>query len=168
MNGILTLEDEMKLSEGTKSILFGSHCIIHSFFVLVAWYKLYHRWPKFWQIICILIHDIGYIGMNHISNKTNKGHSLLGAQIGFRLFGQKAFNFIVGHSRKDAEELDLPLSELEAPDDYSWIITPLWILRITQDKFGISIETWVDAVKQNWQRSVRIGGTDLLNQLREK
>lgn len=156
----------MRIAEGSKSILFGSHSIIHSLFVLIAWYKLYRRRPKGWQLICIFIHDIGYFGMNHISNKSNKGHSLLGARIGKGLFGQKAFDFIAGHSRKDAEELNLPLSKLEAPDDYSWIITPMWILKMTADKTGVDTETWVNAVKQNWKRSQRIGGTDLLNQLK--
>jgi hypothetical protein len=160
--------NKMKLSEGTKSILFGSHAIIHSFFVLMAWHILYKKWPKFWQIVCIFIHDIGYFGMNHISEKSNKGHSLLGAKIGKRLFGQKAFEFIVGHSRKDAEELNLPLSELEAPDDYSWVITPMWLLKLVQDKIDIDMETWVEAVKQNWQKNDRIGGTDLLNKLRSE
>jgi hypothetical protein len=154
------------MTEGTKSILFGSHSIIHSLFVLVAWYKLYKRWPEVWQIICIFIHDIGYFGMDHISNKSNKGHSILGARIGKKLFGQKAFDFIAGHSRKDAEELNLSLSKLEAPDDYSWIITPMWVLKMSADNTGISTETWVNAVKQNWLRSERIGGTDLLNKLR--
>lgn len=158
----------MKLSEGTKSVLIGSHSIVHSFFVLVAWHKLYKKWPKFWQVVCIFIHDIGYIGMNHISDKSNKGHSLLGAQIGKRLFGQEAFDFIAGHSRKDSHELNLPLSELEAPDDYYWIITPMWILRVFQDNIDIDMETWVYAVKQNWKNKDRVGGTDLLNTLRSK
>jgi hypothetical protein len=158
----------MRLSEGTKSVLFGSHSVLHSVFVIIAWVKLYREWPKFWQFICILVHDVGYIGMNHITDGTNLGHSLLGAKIGKRLFGQKAFNFIVGHSRKDAEQHNLPLSKLEAPDDYSWILPPIWLLKLFLDKVdSVTPEEWRQAVADNWASPYgRLGGTDLSNKLR--
>lgn len=117
------------MKEGTITVLFGNHSIIHSIYVIKAWKLLYGTYPKFWQIICIFIHDIGYFGMNYLSGECNNGHAELGSKLAKILFGQKGFNLVAGHTRSTAKKYDLPLSELEAPDDYSWIISPDWFLK---------------------------------------
>ena len=39
------------MSEGTISYLIGCHhFFFHPLWVLVAWYKEYRRWPKFWEL----------------------------------------------------------------------------------------------------------------------
>ena len=157
-------------SQGTKSWFFGSHSIVHSITVIIAWKKLYGSLPKFWQIICILVHDIGYIGMNHLQEGTNLGHSVLGGKIAYKLFGQKGWDFVVGHSRKDADFYRLPLSSLEPPDDYSSLVTPTWWINFTSwfENVGISGEEWKNAVRENWEKPERTGGTDLLNSIKNK
>ncbi len=143
------------MTEGTRTILIGSHSIIHSILVLRAWKILYGSYPKFWQLVCIFIHDIGYAGTNYHTNKTNEGHAELGARIARKLFGEKGFNFIAGHSRSTAEKFGIPLSDLEPPDDYSWIIAPRWWLRSNRkiDKYAMDGEVWQKLVTKNWEEN---------------
>lgn len=115
----------MRLKQGTVSILIGCHNVIHSLVVLAAWYKLYGRWPKLWQVVCIFLHDIGHIGLDYLDDyEQKKRHWELGARIGRALFGQKAFSFIAGH----CTESGYPLSALYKADKYSWYIAPRWWL----------------------------------------
>ncbi len=111
------------MKQGTVSVLFGCHSPIHSVVVLVAWHKLYHHWPKLWQVACIFIHDIGHWGTMYLDNPEEKEqHSVLGAEIGRRLFGDKAYRFLLGHNQYNG----MLRSELYEPDKYSWVIAPLW------------------------------------------
>jgi hypothetical protein len=115
----------IRLKQGTVSVLFGCHSIIHSFFVLIAWNRMYGRWPKFWQIICILIHDIGHWGTDYLDNyEEKKKHWVLGAEFGKKLFGQKAYEFLAGHCSHSG----YPKSKLYKADKYSWYIAPEWWL----------------------------------------
>lgn len=111
------------MKQGTVSVLFGCHSIIHSIVVIVAWRKWYGKYPRLWQIICILIHDIGHWGKQYLDNyDEKKKHSLLGASIAWQLFDQKGYDLIAGHNEYNGT----PRSELYAPDKYSWVIAPLW------------------------------------------
>ena len=86
------------MKQGTISVLFGCHSIIHSFLVLIAWRKLYGSWPEFWQVVCIFLHDVGHIGLNYLDIfELKKKHWMLGAHIGNKLFGLKAYYFLAGH-----------------------------------------------------------------------
>jgi len=114
------------------------------------------------ETICILLHDIGYIGKDYLTNKSNKGHSYLGAKITSWLFGIKGFNLVVGHSRADSATLGIPLSKLEAPDDYSWIIAADWWLdfnKLIEPQLAGRI--WKKKVKTNWSSGNRVGGMEL-------
>lgn len=108
------------MTEGTKSILFGCHSIIHSLYVLKAWRILYKEWPEWWQVICIFFHDIGHFGKNYLSNlEEKKEHWILGAQICKFLFGQKGFDFVASHT----ENPFVPMStKFKGADRYSWVI----------------------------------------------
>ncbi len=111
------------MKQGTMSVLFGCHSIIHSMMVLIAWRKHYGTYPRFWQILCILLHDIGHWGKNYLDNyEEKKKHSLLGASIAWTLFGDKGYDLIAGHNEYNGH----PRSELYWPDKYSWVIAPLW------------------------------------------
>lgn len=70
------------MTQGTVSILFGCHSPIHSVLVLMSWKKLYRHWPRWWQIVCIFLHDIGHWGLDYLDdvNQKNK-HWELGARI---------------------------------------------------------------------------------------
>lgn len=51
---------------GTKSVLFGAHQFLwHPFTVFLAWTELYGL-PSWKECVCILIHDIGYIGKKNM------------------------------------------------------------------------------------------------------
>ncbi len=113
------------MKQGTWSVLAGCHSPVHSLFVLVAWLKLYHRLPTFWQIVCIFLHDIGHWGKDYLDNyDEKKRHAELGAKVAGHLFGQKGFEFISGHNAYNGNQR----SKLYIPDKYSWVIAPVWWL----------------------------------------
>lgn len=113
---------------------------------------LYGTYPKWWQLICILLHDVGYIGMDYYKNKSIVGHAELGAKIAKFLFGQKGFDLVAGHTRSTAEKFGISLSELEPPDDFSWVIVPRWFLIFITwvDPSKIPSLTWQRLVEMNW------------------
>jgi len=146
------------MTEGTKSWLFGCHSIIHSYYVIKSWKILYKKYPKFWQMICILLHDIGYWGTDYLTNKSNEGHAELGAKIARSLFGDKGYYLILGHSSKAVKKHNIDFSKLEAPDDYSWIISSMLWLKWNHWVEGFNItspESWKEAVKKNWESGER-------------
>ena len=110
-------------------MLLGCHSPIHSLIVIVAWRKLYGHCPNWWQTICIFLHDIGHWGKDYLDDfEQKKKHSLLGARIADKLFGQKGYDLIIGHNPYNGR----PKSELYNPDKYSWVIAPtLWLVTNT-------------------------------------
>lgn len=113
------------MKQGTVSVLIGCHSPIHAVVVVVAWIKLYKKPPRFWQFICIILHDIGHIGLDYLDDfEQKKRHWILGAKIATRLFGQKGFDFVAGH----CSHTGYPLSKLYKADKYSWYIAPTWWL----------------------------------------
>lgn len=111
--------------QGTISILLGCHSPIHSILVIRAWKELYGHWPKFWEFVCIFLHDIGHIGLNYLDDYDQKKvHWKLGARISKKLFGQKGFDLVAGHDKNSG----YPESRLRKPDKYSWCIAPYWFL----------------------------------------
>lgn len=113
------------MRQGSISVLVGCHSPIHSVVVFIAWSKLYHHPPNFWQTICILIHDIGHWGKDYLDDyEQKKRHGELGAKIALFLFGQKGYDLIVGHNPYNGS----PRSQLFEPDKYSWVIAPTWWL----------------------------------------
>lgn len=113
----------LRCKEGTVSVLFGCHSVMHSFVVLAAWIKLYGRFPKFWQLVCIFLHDIGHWGLDYLSDiEDKKKHWELGAKVAKKLFGKKGYDFCAGHCIYS----NLPKSALYKADKYSWYIAPVW------------------------------------------
>jgi len=111
------------MRQGTLSVLFGCHSIVHSLVVTVAWRKLYGRCPNWWQIVCILIHDIGHWGKDYLDDyELKKRHAELGAKVAGFFFGQKGYRLVSGHNAYNGQER----SELYQPDKYSWVIAPIW------------------------------------------
>ncbi|MEK7500207.1 MAG: hypothetical protein AAB649_06435, partial [Patescibacteria group bacterium] len=115
------------MKQGTISVLFGCHSIIHSVLVMLAWRKLYHAWPKPWQAVCILLHDIGHWGTNYLDNQEKKKqHWILGADVAGNLFGIDAYYFTAGHCTHS----ECPESLMYRADKYSYYIAPSWWLYI--------------------------------------
>ena len=145
------------IKQGTISVLCGCHSPIHSIIVIIAWRKLYGSLPNWWQTICIFLHDIGHWGKDYLNNYEQKRqHSVLGAQIAKKLFGQKGSDFINGHNQYNGAEKSL----LYKPDKYSYIISPIWWLVSNtwfepklQRKGSTRLESAImfkEAMKENW------------------
>lgn len=116
----------MKL--GTRSLVFGVHqVVLHGFIVLWAWKRLYGSWPKFWQVISIFIHDIGYLGSKNMDGDEGALHPYLGAMLASKLFGKEAERFVLYHSRKVAEAHGEEISPLCAADKLAFVLYPKWL-----------------------------------------
>lgn len=141
---------------GLRTILIGYHNpILHSYYVIKAWIKIFNKFPNSREFICILLHDIGYINQSdyNISNEKDS-HPLLGAKICKFLFGDKYYNFCIGHSRTYAYKNNIDISYLCYADKYSvllisWKIHKLIYLfdspKITEDiiyNFRESCKKW--------------------------
>lgn len=111
------------MKQGTISVLFGCHSIVHSIYVVKAWRKLYGSYPAIWQLVCILLHDVGHWGKDYLDNlDEKKEHWILGARIAYKLFGEKGYLFIAGHD----EYTSYPRSLLYKADKYSQYKQPYW------------------------------------------
>mgnify|MGYP001558965759 CR=1 FL=1 len=112
------------IKQGTISVILGAHSPIHSLLVLLSWKRLYGKWPKFWQVVCIFLHDIGHWGKDYLDSYDQKFvHFIAGARLAFQLFGEKGCAFVLGHISQAYVR-----SELYKPDKYSWVLAPRWWL----------------------------------------
>ncbi len=111
------------MRQGTISVLFGCHSFIHTLVVIAAWWRHYRRPPSWWQVVCILIHDIGHWGKDYLDDyEAKKRHAELGARVARWLFGEKGYLLVAGHNAYEGQ----PQSALYFPDKYSWVIAPTW------------------------------------------
>ena len=156
------------MKQGTWSVLLGCHSPIHSIVVIVAWKKLYRRFPNWWQTICIFLHDIGHWGKDYLDDyEMKKTHGELGARVAGKLFGQKGYNLIIGHNPYNGS----PKSELHDPDKYSWVIAPVWWMMSNcvfepklQRKGNTNRQSAImfkEAMKENWKTGFRELGHDI-------
>jgi len=133
------------MKEGTKSYLIGCHqFVLHPLFVLMAWRLEYKRWPKWWELICIFLHDVGICGRQYLSDDGAKnGHWERGACLAYsiifrltrgRLYPRarrweklplRGFDLCAGHS---PSESSAPVSMLFRADKRSWLVAPTWWL----------------------------------------
>lgn len=147
------------MTQGTVSVLFGCHSIIHSILVTISWKILFKRWPKLWELICIFLHDVGHIGLNYLdSHEEKKRHWRGGARIAYLLFGQKGYNLVAGHCSTST----LPSNLLYYADKHSWSIAPywwLWLNCIAEPKLrcGMSIRDAIQDFQSQVKRSVESG-----------
>jgi len=109
---------------GTKSILIGVHQFLwHPITVYLAWLDLY-GWPKWWEIVCILVHDLGYLGKSEMDGPEGHSHPELGAKIAGLLCGERGRLECLGHSRSYAESRGIPTSKLCWADKWSPMFDP--------------------------------------------
>lgn len=156
------------VSQGTMSVLFGCHSIVHCLIVIVAWKRWYGSWPNWWQTISILVHDIGHWGKDYLDNyEEKKRHAELGARVASFLFGQKGYNLVAGHNAYDGQGR----SRLYSPDKYSWVIAPVWWM-ITNTFFEprlvrkgcsrkMSVLLFKDAMRENMESGWGKQGHDI-------
>jgi len=115
----------LRVRQGTWSVLLGCHSAFHSALVILAWVKLYRRFPNRWELGCILLHDIGHWGKDYLDNLEEKRHHWeLGARIAGKFFGDKGFKLVAGHDHYSS----YPESLLLKPDKYAFYIAPKWWL----------------------------------------
>jgi hypothetical protein len=121
-----------KMNIGTKSLLFGAHqFIIHPYYVLKAWIKLYHEWPTWRELVCIIIHDWGYWGMPNMDGKEGETHPMWAAR--FALFhidsGLSTYHWklCLYHSRFYAKASGADPSKLCMADKLSICLMPAWL-----------------------------------------
>jgi len=158
------------MTEGTKSYLIGCHqFFLHPLWVLLAWRIHFKRWPKLWQIICIVLHDIGICGRDYLSGDKN-GHWELGAKIaqgfflrlGFPSLAWKSWWFCAGHTT----EPGLPRSDLFWADKISNLVRPRWWgwLSYWIEDFNSEAAKppeWERIVKENLKKANPLNGHDL-------
>lgn len=125
---------------GTRSVLFGVHqFVIHPLLVLYAWLIIYRSFPKLAELLAILSHDLGYLGMPNMDGKEGSSHPELAAKFWrgrFGEFGNKVAVIILGHSRFHAAANGLPLSRLFKPDKLATALYPIWLYLILANLSG--------------------------------
>lgn len=116
------------LKPAFRSYLLGMHNpIIHTATVVMAWSRLFCILPSIKEFLCILVHDIGYLGQASIDGKDNH-HPEFGARMCY-LLGQQYYELCIAHSRDYAKSLDLPLSKLGYADKGSVLMYPNWLFK---------------------------------------
>lgn len=137
---------------GTKSVLFGAHCLlIHWIFVARGWHRLhgfkrvqigsrlryrrgmpYHvgvfahlLHPALW--VAFLVHDLGYFGKPNMDGPEGEQHPRLGAAIMRFLFGGPWPSFVLYHSRFLAKQNAQRPSALCMADKLAFPLTPRWL-----------------------------------------
>jgi hypothetical protein len=113
---------------GTKSVLFGAHAFyLHPFAVLAGYVILYGlpRDPR--VLLGILVHDVGYWGMDLVEGDGSENHVELGGRIMDWLCGRRWGNFVRLHSRSWCELHGQPFSRLCVADKLGFVITPAWV-----------------------------------------
>lgn len=160
------------MTEGTKSLLFGCHqFLLHPLFVVAAWRKLYSRWPRPWQLVCILLHDIGHLGKDYLSDpELKKIHWQLGAVLAGKLFGTHAYWFVRWHSKSSNGSTWQP-SELFWADKYSRLIAPLWFRQASCLVEGFTRKQqrqWQADMRENWNNGCPKGSHQLYLEIREE
>lgn len=121
---------------GSKSLLFGVHqFVLHSVAVLVAWVRLY-GWPRWWELIAILVHDIGYWDCETMDGPDGAEHPRKGAEIagivvylfsGDTVLPHMAYELCVGHSRTYARNHRTGISKLCKADKLGSTVLPRWL-----------------------------------------
>ena len=113
------------MKTGTKSLLFGVHQLFwHPIVVYIAWLFMYGQ-PSFKELICIFIHDWGYIGKPNLDGKEGLLHPELGAKIARTLFGDKYYYLCAGHSRSYSKLINIEPSKLCWADKLAFVFDPM-------------------------------------------
>jgi len=160
------------MTEGTKSYLIGYHqFLLHPLWVLMAWRLEYKSWPSWWELICILLHDIGICGRQYISDDNAKeGHWFLGAQLAEWIVGKfsknpllptKAHFLCAGHAPKESS---YPKSKMFIPDKRSFLVSPMWWnwLNYWTEGFKVSNPVqWTKLIKENLKKEEPMGAHEL-------
>lgn len=144
------------MTTGTKSYLIGCHqFLLHPLFVTIAWKKYHKRFPRPWELVCILIHDIGIVGKDYLKPGGKSGHWIKGTRLAGTLFGLKGTLLVKGHTSESRDNVHWERSNMFIPDKTSYLYAPmLWLRWCTWVEgfiklSGITAYQWHDLVKKN-------------------
>ena len=113
---------------GTKSVLFGGHCLLlHPFFTAFAWAKLYGVPKELRLWLAFFVHDLGYIHCHDLDGPEGEEHVRLGARIMRWVGGPQWEVFTACHSRYWAKRMKQPFSRLCVADKLAFVLTPQWL-----------------------------------------
>lgn len=88
------------MNMGSRSILYGAHqFLLHPFFVLLAWVKLYGL-PTWRELVAIIIHDWGYWRSPNMDGPEGERHPIWAEMICVRLAELKKYWWANEWSRK--------------------------------------------------------------------
>lgn len=170
------------MTEGTKSYLIGCHqFFLHPLWVLLAWRLEYKSWPRWWEIICIFLHDVGICRRQYLSDdKAKIGHWKEGAYLAAVIMihlnrdvdlVSEAISLCAGHAPEESFRKE---SKLSRADKRSWLVTPMWWLWcnywIEWSGKGIGVTPpliWRKLVAENLKRKNPIGSHELYIKHRE-
>lgn len=158
------------MTTGTKSLLLGVHqIVIHAIVVLLAWRELY-GWPNWTELVCIVIHDIGYMGCDKMDDEKGERHPLRGARLALHWFGWDYYRLVCYHSRHLASRSLTEPSKLCWADKLSICYEPWWLYlpraklsgelcqyRVEAAKFGLvpaeaSNREWFKAMQHKFRK----------------
>jgi len=176
---------EISMTEGTKSYLIGCHqFFFHPLWVLLTWRLEYKSWPKWWEIICVFLRDVGICGKQYLSNDEAKiGHWEKGAKLASKIVGtvrdetkyriwnskeypwekplwMQAYELCAGHC---PEESGFSESKLSRADKRSWLVAPMWWLWCNYwiERFVTNPRLWKKLVAENLRSKSPIGNHEL-------
>ncbi len=159
------------MTEGTKSYLIGCHqFLLHPLWVLLTWRLEYKSWPKWWELIAILFHDIGICGRQYLSDDTAKiGHWEKGAQLTSDILDKltrdmskenAGYNMCAGHSSTS----ELPESKLWKADKRSKLVEPKWwsaFYSLIEPQLKGDPDKWRETVKENLRQKKPVSNHEL-------
>ncbi len=82
MGRVCPVKRIMRMSVGTRSVLFGVHNFLwHPFTVWLAWRSLYGKSPSWVENLAIFFHDWGYVGKPNMDGDEGQTHPVAGAHL---------------------------------------------------------------------------------------
>ena len=120
-------EWEAFMRVGTKSVLYGAHCVVvHPWFLAVAWSRLYgFPWDiRLW--FAFALHDVGYFFKNDMDGLEGETHVELRAGSSPRSSG-KSWGALAVHSQYWAKRNGRQFSRLCVADKLAFVLTPDWL-----------------------------------------
>ncbi len=177
------------MTEGTKSYIIGCHqFLLHPIWCLLAWRLEYKEFPKWWELICILLHDIGICGRQYLSDDAaKKGHWERGTRLAGRVVSmmKKEPIYWIGNEGEDPwkvplwkraiemcsghcpEESRYPESKLSRADKRSRLVAPMWWtwweywVEFSGVRKPGHVRQWRRAVAENLKRERPLGNHEL-------
>lgn len=138
---------------GTKSLLFGVHqFLIHPIMVLWAWWIIYRKFPKLYELCAIITHDWGYWGLAKMDDKEGQKHPEIMNRWWIKQ-GHTNFYFnvageVLGHSGFYHEKFGVELSPLYKADKLAIALCPRWIYLLLGNLSG-EIHEYMEIAKNN-------------------